>query len=134
MKQLILLSLSIALCANIGFSQARQQTNGANATPTSQDLSKREVQGIPIMPYVKGQTEQMTKELALTGAQQNSVTKVNTMVAIKRSDIERMTDTKQIKDAKAALAIFSAEEYKKVLSPEQYAKWDKMQHSSAGYR
>lgn len=134
MKQFILLSLSIALCANMGFAQAKQQTNAANAAPTTRDLDKMEVQGIPIVPYVKGQTEQMTKDLGLTSAQQNSVTKVNTMVAMKRSDIEHMTDAKQIKDAKAALVTFSAEEYKKVLSPEQYTKWDKMQHSSAGYR
>lgn len=134
MKKLILLSLSLALCVSSGFAQAKQQANGANTPSATPDLNKMEVQGIPIIPYVKGQTEQMTKELGLTEAQQNSVTKVNTMVAVKRSNIERMTDVKQVKDAKAALVAFSNEEYKKVLNPEQYAKWDKMQHSSAGYR
>jgi NCAIR mutase (PurE)-related protein len=124
MKQLILLSLSAALFACPGFAQT-QKAQPANEVTTA-DVNKMEVQGIPIVVYVKGQTEQMTKDLNLTTAQQNDVTKLNTVVAVKRSNIEHMTDAKQIKDAKAALTKYSGEEYKKLLNPGQYAKWEKM--------
>lgn len=124
MKKLLLLSCSLAIFANMGIAQTKQAQN-TKAAPIQkqQDVTAMEVQGIPINVFVKGETDQQTKDLGLDAAQSKKMWDVNMNVAIKRSNAEHMTERAKAQQEMAAINKYRAEQYKTVLTAVQYAKW-----------
>lgn len=89
---------------------------------TAQDKQQR-----PAAERAKQQTERMTKELGLSTDQAAKVDAINAKYAEKADAIraerkERMAETK---GKGAALNEARMAEMKEVLTPEQYAKWEK---------
>ncbi|MEG3656825.1 hypothetical protein V5097_05380 [Arenibacter palladensis] len=95
------------------------------------------------------QTKQMTLALDLTEAQQKEIQSLNLENAVKRS--EKMNEMKARKESGEAKKLTSEERYamktamldhqiaqkekmKKILSKEQYVKWEKMKENREGHR
>ena len=95
------------------------------------------------------QTKQMTLALDLTDAQQKEIQSLNLQNAVKRS--EKMNEMKARKESGEAKKLTSEERYamktamldhqiaqkekmKKILSKEQYMKWEKMKENREGHR
>ncbi len=124
MKKLLLLSCSLAIFANIGIAQTKQtQTTNAAPVQKQKDATMMEVQGVPINVFVKGETDQQTKDLGLDAAQSKKMSDVNMNIAIKRSNAEHMTDRVKAQQEMTSINKYRAEQYKTVLTATQYAKW-----------
>ncbi|OJW84386.1 MAG: hypothetical protein BGO69_11570 [Bacteroidetes bacterium 46-16] len=127
MKKLFLLSLSVMALATAGFAQSKQAPRAQqSAAVQKEQTDNMEVQGIPINVYVKSQTDQMTKDLGLSPGQSSTLMEVNRNIAIKRSHAEKAaTSRMQAQKSNDEISKFRMEQYQRVLTKDQYAKWAK---------
>ena len=107
MKKLILLSLSVfTLVVNC----------------PAQEAKTMEVHGMPVEVYARTLTDQLNKQIKLSPAQTAKMMEVNTNIGIKWSKAEH-ADRQAAKQAEIDINKYKMDEYKKILTKEQYDKW-----------